>query len=1339
MPVTATIALRPLVLIHPTTGSSAISVDSGVLPITVDADQFTTHLEVSVESAVTRSTDWVLVNGKRRFSIAPSVPITTRPNQVLVSGKNYDSANPPTTPGFVFKTTPTLQFSYIYTQTSSLPTIDPPSGIKVYRGATNCKIEWVIPELPGFLGVRVQISTDPSGVNVPYQQIGTSLITKISKSANNVINTSTTTEIDPIDALKVTTTTVQNTIPINYSQVSVAQADVNGAEKFYAVLSTVIQDPDTNHVYESNFNGPFTCGFVDLKQITPTDFLAAQQKEEIALRLITSTVQNYPDLDLTPRSELRDILVDPVSLELSEQSVREWFSRVSSSISAIATLDDYDGDGFSDPVSTNPYKPTIASSWNLNDSDTQSLIDKQFDILAERAGLTRGGATTSVVPVTLYTFTKPTSKLIIDPAIAQVSSVSDSDTPALIFLCRGSATIDPASADALYDPQGGRWKIVLPFECSTTGSIGNVGAGSIRQPVSGIPSGWLCNNESPADFGTDGELNAKLAERTKDRLVVGVDSGRRLGYLNVARSTPGVVNANVIASGDLEMLRDWDDVRKKHTAGTVDVFVRGTGSSQETTVVPFIYGSPYIYGDITSYAVTDYLTQAYDTSNIGKKAPKMEFKIRDISPFSGPIVAVVDLIAVSNKSTIHLGSSKIKINSGAGVINLDPNELTYQIVDAGLVSEHIEVFTVNGVPFNNQNFMASIASSEVKFYAALRIASSMSLVPTTQPISQIYSIVGRDTVDGGTGVISSSLYRLIKKNDPLIDGFSNKSSDITQVDSKTLMSPPPVKTLTFAPVVLSTGGIIFSAKKITRLNGSWIADGVIIGSTIIFSAFPNRTDTTYTVLSVTDTAITTAEAITPTPAVGGTIPDQSGIVSHIPIVAIDDAMSLGSDGNVWSVRSADSSIVYANGVDYAIVALARYGSYGIRRLNSTTTVPVNTGFLISYDKYNLYERCERVTDNLTVTGSTATQLSRAGMIRNVWVPESYGHTDLSMDGWNLDPTLYTPNSLCEAQIKKADRYIKVTYNSLVMRQGQDYNLTVDPTSQLGSITRISTGRIPSDSSLVTVEYYVNEAFAFTTGYPSFISQVADSIESMRHAGADVLVKNMMGNAVDVDVSVEISANTTPSVMDNRIRTAVGVVLDNAIGKLTQSELIKQIMNLNGITNVQVPLTKFAKSNGSYNVGIVIPTGTLWNKVQEDPLFIGRKLTFPANAYITGDIILEDSTLPSGGELDSFVGLLYEGEAFTRTMSIEEFRAAGPGSFYITGINDFFLDGNIQISLPSGKVLLSMKTDMGTKTLPSYLSFRVTYQVWEEGGTKDITLSPTEYLKSGRVTINYVGA
>ena len=1326
---TPIISLKALSLVHPIVGTGAISVDAGALPLVVDTDQSVIRVEVLIDSQVVAATEWTLVNGKRRFQLAPEVAVSATPVRILMTGRNYDPSLPEV-PGFVYRATPTLTLSYIYVQSATVPAIDPPSGVKVYRGANSCKLEWVKPEhLTGLLGVRVQISTDPTGVNVPYRQLGTYLISKITRTANNVVNSATTTKIDPIDNATVILTTTQNTEPTNFSSVDVSRTNVGGADKFYAVLSSVIQDAESNHVYESNFNGPFTCGFVDLKQITPADFLVAQQKEEIALRLISSTIQNYPDLDLTPRSELRDVLIDPVALELSEQSVREWFTRVSTSISAMATLDDYDGDGFSDAVDSNPYKPIIARSWGLSNTNTQALIDRQFDILGERAGLTRGGATASVVPVTIYSYNKPTTRMTVDADTSQISSVSDADTPALTFNCRGSAIIDPATADALYDSTGGRWAITLPFECATVGSIGNVGVGSIRQPMRGIPPGWLCSNESPADFGTDGEINIKYAERIKDRLVVGVDSGRRLGYLNTARSTPGVIEANVVASGDLEMLRDWDDLRKKHTAGTVDVFVRGSSTTQTITKLPFAYSSPFTFGVASSYAKLDYVSKAFDGSNIGKKAPKMEFKVRDISVFNGPISAVVDLMAVSNTAVIHLGTSKVKVNATSGVLNLDPNELTYQIIDAGMVSEHTDSFKINGLATNNQTFMASLGSSAVTYYAALRIATPLSLTPSLQPVSRVFSIAGEDA---HTGIIPASLHRLIRTDDPLLNGFSNRASDIVQVDSATLISPPPVKTVSFATVDLAVGNLTFTARKISRSVGSWLADGVDIGSTIVTSGFDLLPTTTYTVASVTALDLTTLEAITPNPS-------ATGVVKLIPVVPIDSAMPLTATGNILSVRNLVgglSTVVYAYETDYSIVPLNRYGSYGIRRL-STSSIPLDTDFVVSYNKYNVFERCEFVTESLTLSGSTPTPLGRAGFIKNVWVPESYGITTLSMDGYSSDPTLYTAGSLCSAQIKKPERYLKVVFNGIVMLPVQDYTLTLDPVSNAGSLTRVSTGRIPANASVVTVSYFVHETFNMTVGSPAFIAQVASAIESSRHAAGDVLVKNMMGNPVDVDLTVELASNTDAATMDNRIRTSIGVVLDNAKGKLTQSEVIRQVKNLNGVANVVVPLTKFAKSNGSYNVGAVIPTGTPWTKVSEDPLFSGRNMDFPLRSFITEEVVLTDTTLPSGGEKDSFVGLLYEGEAYTRALSLDAFRQGETGSFYITGAGDFFLDGNTEVSLPSGRILLSLKDDVGLTTLPSYLFFRVTYQIWEEGGTKDISLSPTEYLKSGRVTISYI--
>lgn len=75
-----------------------------------------------------------------------------------------------------------------------------------------------------------------------------------------------------------------------------------------------------------------------------------------------------------------------------------------------------------------------------------------------------------------------------------------------------------------------------------------------------------------------------------------------------------------------------------------------------------------------------------------------------------------------------------------------------------------------------------------------------------------------------------------------------------------------------------------------------------------------------------------------------------------------------------------------------------------------------------------------------------------------------------------------------------------------------------------------------------------------------------------------------------------------------------------------------------------------------------------------------------------------------------------------------------GSFYIIGVNDQ-IDPITPIPFSYvGKVIISIQPEL---TNPAYTSFRATYQVFNEGGTKDIVISPTEYLKSGRVSIDYI--
>lgn len=1246
--------LGALALVSPAMQGQELAIDSSTLDIVFDAPSDVVYVDASFNDQRVSSSSYVVNGTKNRFTISLTDLVPSMiAIQVLVVGRDYNPSDDPATG----HTTPTYVFNLIYTPVSTaLPTIAPPSGVKSYKGLNTAKVEWVVPVVEGFLGVRVQYSTDSTGINIPYKQFG-QLVTTISRTENSQVTLSSTKSVNE----NITTyTDVETTVLTNYSSVVFPKAVAGGSDVFYVVLSTVVQDPQTNHVYESSYNGPYQCGFVDLRQVGPADFLYLQQKEDIATRLIVSATRNYPDLDLTPRSEIRDLHIDPISLELSNQSVREWFARCSESISAMAQLDDYNGDGFSDDITESPFKNQIARAWNMSSQDVQFLIDKQFDILGEsRAGLTRGTATTAVAMVTLYTYAKPTSVVTLQNVI--VASTGDGNTvPSLNFYARGTATVSPQSADSIYDPVNGWWAITLPFECGTTGTIGNVGSGTITQNVSGLPTGWFCVNLDPAQYGTDRESNAKFAERIKNRMVVGIDSGRRLGYLETARSTPGVVDAKVVSSGDLMMLRDWFtspslDGGGKHIFGTVDVYVRGTNYAQQIERKAFVWDN-----NSTTYRVpASYASLSIDSLS------RYSLKINDT--LAWPIRGIVEIVLVRGTGEqIILGTNFTKIDNNDNLLFLEGTEPCYKITGDSVTEQYTQFKLLESDLYNATNISilnalsSEITSGSTKIKGLFRLNSPLTHVPTYQPVSSVYSVVGDDTK---TGAISTGSIRLIKSQDPLLEGYSNRATDTIRVDADT------------------------------------------------------------TVAKVSDALYFTEPE--------GTIELVSDMVVNYTRTGAFNKSSLNS------VRSEDMLSLYEFGTDYILVPLGRYGKFGIKR-TATSRIPFDTltsrstNILVGYNQYSLKESCTYVTETLALTGSSQTALSNAGFVKNVWLPESYGNTTIANDA-----------DLTTALVPRQNRYIKIVKaDGTVMIEGRDYKLTMSGVSNQAYLAKITTGRIIDGESL-TVSYFYTEVFTVTTGYPGHVEQAAYTMEQSRHAAADVLVKDMIENGVDVTLAVELNSNTTPEIMDGRIRTAIGMVLSNARDRVTQAEIIRQVKSIPGVSNVIIPLTKFAKSDGAMNIGHVIPSGTDWELVGTDPLLKPVSSNFPVRTYISVDSLLEDSTIPSGGLTDSFVGLLYEGQSFYRASSLKDFIAkveefdktgANEGAFYIIGVDDSYDSVNLFPENYCGRIVI--RTPSFIKT-PTYASYKVTYEVWREGGQKDITLSPTEYLKAGRITIDYL--
>lgn len=1194
-----TTQLQDLVILSPEISGSVISIEAEVLGLLIQAETGVDVLDVTFNNVLTTYSTFTVVGSNKQFPVTIALPTKFDLYSLIIRGRNTGST----------AFTGTLQYDVLLTSDPTSARALPPTGVSVFRKKDSCKIQWVTPAYSGFLGVRVAQSTDSTGIDVPFTSVG-NLIAAISSDDKQVTSTATEVIEDDLLGTRITTTT-ENIVDVKYSSVELLP-DPNGTvDTFYVVLSTLIQDPDTKHIYESRFNGPFKAGFVDLRRVNLTDFLALQDQNDIASRMISNILTTNPDIDLSARSELRDLIIDPVAIEFSNASIREWFNRFSCSISALDEFDDNDGDGISDPLESSSLKQSVQVAFGIAPDNFQSFVDIQFDVLGEQAGVSRLPATTSKGSILIYSLTKPTQRQEVLLG-GLVGTVRDSETPAVTFILRGSTVIDPAIADTYFNADTNRWEIAIPIEAQNAGSIGNVGAGAIKRVIAGIPSGWQVTNNSATDFGFDTETNSNYAARISDKQVVGVDTGSKLGLLNIARSTPGVVSATVVASGESEMLRDWDPTRQKHVFGTVDVYVRGVNKSESENLIPFRYQSSSIYNSFPTYPLLDFISLS-----------DLKLKLRNPENFAYlPYSPVEIFVDKGGPTSFYFGLTNATVD-GNGFITLSPTDVPYRIING------------EPTPLTSTNSAIAPQSQGATIRGFVRLYSGVDFTPTQQPVSGVTTIAGETSL---TGIINPKNFRIVRTSDPLLLGNSNEASDKIVVDQYSVFKEAVIQFVTAGP----------------------------------------------------DT------------------------------VNVDEGILLSDSGDFIIVRNGvDNSIKYNLGEHYSIVPYGRYNKYAIKRLaTATTPIPLDTDIRISYNQEAFLERVLLVTGETHALSTTPTSFTKSGFIYNTWLPESHDALNIIND---MDMSI----------VSRSNRYIKVTYDTgfgpVVMIENKDFKLIVNEKVGSAQILRIvgPGSRIP-DGGVATINYFRNEMFDIRSTFPAYVDIVAAEIDKVRHAAADIVVKDLVENKVDLAFSVEIDSTANVEVVDNKIRTSISIVMDNTVSKLTQAELIRQIKGINGVKNVIIPFRQFAKSDGDYEVGHVIPTGTSWVKTSEDG--VTKTFNFPADSWITESSVLPYKTIPSGGKRDSYVGMLYGGQQFKRLYSLDAMVGQTDACFYIIGSGDTSSSENI------GKIVFlppSFITD------PSLKAYKVTYQIFGETGPTDLPISSTEYLRPGNIFIDYI--
>lgn len=506
---------------------------------------------------------------------------------------------------------------------------------------------------------------------------------------------------------------------------------VAATDPLYYVVSAVYFSTLTNTEIET----PFSQEVLGQPLLIDTSILdlPPHTRSGIVTDYIQMITRVNAEISLIPGSTTRDVSIDPFASEAERLWFILDFVHRSGSFLTLIQIDDVNADGISDPVAGSTYKQAIKAALGFtSDVSVQNLIDQQFDKLAGNMGQSRLAGRASVGSVVFYTATRPTVDGII-PAGTIVSTDADPTTgaPAWSYRIGGSFILPAATSSAFYNFDTKQYEITAEVVATRIGAAGNRPAGAIKN-VTGL-SGFQVTNRVSMVFGTDIELNGELANRAL-LTPTSVDTGTEGGYATTVASTVGIVKALVVKSGDPLMMRDYDDVRRKHIGGKVDIWVQGLRERQVTEQFAFAFervlGTRVEIVDVTS----------------------LIFRVLD------------DRVTVSTP-IIEILNSPL---NGLGVRNVTLGQ-DYDLT--GVLILNFETFQINtGIP-QPVTHIDDVVQADYRF----RVVNHFDF--NFQPVVRVISVAGEiaGALDPATN------YQLYRTDDPLLNGASPLAQDYLKV------------------------------------------------------------------------------------------------------------------------------------------------------------------------------------------------------------------------------------------------------------------------------------------------------------------------------------------------------------------------------------------------------------------------------------------------------------------------------------------------------------------------------------------------------------------------------
>jgi hypothetical protein len=506
---------------------------------------------------------------------------------------------------------------------------------------------------------------------------------------------------------------------------------VNDEDPLFYVVTAMYFDKSTGAYLESHYSQELAAAPLPMDRTVRGINIRDQAK--IAQDYIGVVQATEPTLSLIPGSTVREVHIEPFANEAQRVYFLLDFVHRAKSFPALLAIDDPSLTGSSVSVDKSQYKISLRSALGVaDDAVVQNLIDGSFDSLALNFGLPRLGARAATVVQTFYTTKAPTQDMIVSQN-AVVASSTNSAAPR--FASRGAVFMYASRAAQYWNVEKGWYEVKIEMIAESAGSSGNVPAGTLDVVVAGAP-GFKTVNEVASDYGRDTQGNLELAE-TAMRALTSLDTGTEGGYYKVSVATPGVLETKVVRSGDAYMMRDWDPIRKKHTGGKVDIYVKGVIERTITESFAFQFTA----------------------------ARRMRFEVVN--------AATLTLRAMDSRLTPSNPIQEILNNpsQGLGVRNHSTTPTASYDLTGAVVVDYNTIQLNTAIPQPATMFDDFIEGD-------YRYRSNNRFVATVQPMRRVSAVVGElsGTLDSSTG------YALYHTQDPLLEGGSTLAKDYVSIN-----------------------------------------------------------------------------------------------------------------------------------------------------------------------------------------------------------------------------------------------------------------------------------------------------------------------------------------------------------------------------------------------------------------------------------------------------------------------------------------------------------------------------------------------------------------------------